>query len=34
MVFGNDGGVHQLGTITGSASNGLKVALSVPVQTA
>ena len=34
MVFGNDEGVHQLGTITGSASNGLKVALSVPVQTA
>jgi protocatechuate 3,4-dioxygenase beta subunit len=34
MVFGNDGGVHQLGTITGSVSNGLKVALSVPVQTA
>lgn len=34
MVFGNDGGVHQLGTITGSVSNGLKVALSVPVQRA
>ncbi len=33
MVFGNDGGVHQLGTITGSASNGLKVTLSVSVQT-
>ena len=34
MVFGNDNGVHQLGTITGSVSNDLKVALSVPVQRA
>ena len=33
-VFGNDGGVHQLGTISGSVSGGLTVALAVPVQTA
>ena len=32
-VFGDDGGVHQLGTMTGSIADGLKVALSVPVQT-
>ena len=34
MVFGNDGGVHQLGAVTGSVAGGLKVALSVPVQMA
>ena len=34
MVFGNDGGVHQLGTIIGSLAGGLRVELSVPVQTA
>ena len=34
MVFGDDGGVRELGTVTGSVAGGLKVALSVPVQTA
>ena len=34
MVFGNDGGVHELGTITGSAPGGLTLGLAVPVQTA
>jgi len=33
-VFGNDGGVHQLGTISGSVSGGLTVELAVPVQAA
>jgi protocatechuate 3,4-dioxygenase beta subunit len=31
MVFGDDGGAHQLGTITGSIDSGLVVALAVPV---
>ena len=31
-VFGNDGGVHQLGTMSGSIGNGLTVHLQVPVQ--
>lgn len=30
-VFGNDGGAHQLGTISGSVSDGLTVELAVPV---
>jgi protocatechuate 3,4-dioxygenase beta subunit len=30
-VFGNDGGVQQIGTITGELSGGLTVALTVPV---
>jgi hypothetical protein len=30
-VFGNDGGIHQLGTISGTIQDGLQVALSVPV---
>jgi protocatechuate 3,4-dioxygenase beta subunit len=33
-VFGEDGGVHQLGTITGSLADGLVVDLAVPVETA
>ena len=33
-VFGNDGGVHQIGTMSGSIENGLTVTLDVPVQTA
>ena len=32
-VFGDDGGVHQLGTISGSVADGLAVALVVPVGT-
>jgi protocatechuate 3,4-dioxygenase beta subunit len=31
MVFGDDGGVHQLGTISGSVQDGLTVELAVPV---
>jgi len=31
-VFGDDGGAHQLGTITGSIDAGLVVALTVPVK--
>jgi protocatechuate 3,4-dioxygenase beta subunit len=31
MVFGDDGGVHQLGTITGDTESGLTVRLNVPV---
>jgi hypothetical protein len=31
-VSGNDGGVHQLGTISGSVSDGLTVELAIPVQ--
>jgi protocatechuate 3,4-dioxygenase beta subunit len=31
-VFGDDGGVHELGTVTGSVADGLAVALSVPVK--
>jgi len=33
-VFGDDGGVHELGTVTGSAADGLTVALTVPVKAA
>ena len=33
-VFGDDGGVHELGTISGSVAAGLTVALQVPVKTA
>ena len=31
MVFSDDGGVHELGTIGGSLSGGLSVQLAVPV---
>ena len=31
MVFGDDGGAHQLGTISGNIASGLQVALAVPV---
>jgi protocatechuate 3,4-dioxygenase beta subunit len=34
MVFGDDGGEHQIGTITGSIADGLTVDLSVPVPSA
>lgn len=30
-VFGNDGGIHQLGTVTGDVTNGMTVLLVVPV---
>jgi hypothetical protein len=30
-VFGDDGGVHQLGAVTGSLAGGYSVALTVPV---
>ena len=30
-VFGDDGGAHQLGTISGSVADGLTVELAVPV---
>ena len=33
-VFGDDGGVHELGTITGDVSAGMTVALTVPVKKA
>jgi protocatechuate 3,4-dioxygenase beta subunit len=33
MVFGDDGGVHELGTITGDVTNGMTVTLAVPVLT-
>lgn len=33
-VFGDDGGVHELGTISGSVSGGLTVELAIPVMTA
>jgi len=32
MVFGDDGGVHELGAITGSVADGLSVSLTVPVR--
>ena len=32
-VFGDDGGVHQLGTTTGDTTSGYAVALTVPVDT-
>jgi protocatechuate 3,4-dioxygenase beta subunit len=31
-VFSDDGGVHELGTVTGSVADGLIVALTVPVK--
>jgi hypothetical protein len=31
MVFGDDGGARQLGTISGSVADGLTVELAVPV---
>jgi protocatechuate 3,4-dioxygenase beta subunit len=31
-VFGDDGGVHELGTVTGDVSAGMTVALAVPVR--
>jgi protocatechuate 3,4-dioxygenase beta subunit len=34
MVFGNDGGIHQIGAISGSIADGLTVELAVPVRTA
>lgn len=33
-VFGDDGGAHQLGTVSGSAEGGYTVQLAVPVSTA
>jgi hypothetical protein len=33
-VFADDGGVHQLGTISGSVEGGLTVELAVPVKAA
>jgi len=30
-VFGDDGGEHQLGTVTGDADGGYTVELTVPV---
>jgi protocatechuate 3,4-dioxygenase beta subunit len=34
MVFADDGGVHELGTVSGSVTSGLTVELAVPVRTA
>ena len=34
MVFGDDGGVHELGTITGDVASGMTVALTVAVRKA
>jgi hypothetical protein len=31
MVFGDDGGVHELATVTGDASTSYVIALNVPV---
>jgi hypothetical protein len=31
MVFGDDGGVHQLGTMSGDVAKGYAVSLTVPV---
>ena len=33
-VFGDDGGVHEIGTVTGDVSGGMTVALTVPVRKA
>ena len=33
-VFGEDGGVRQLGTMSGSVADGLTVELAVPVKAA
>ncbi|MFT4215601.1 MAG: intradiol ring-cleavage dioxygenase [Micropruina sp.] len=32
-VFGDDGGAHQMGTVTGSVADGYQVALTVPIDT-
>ena len=32
MVFGDDGGVHEIGTVSGSLAAGYTVTLAVPVQ--
>ena len=32
MVFADDGGVHELGTVTGDVTAGMTVALTVPVR--
>jgi protocatechuate 3,4-dioxygenase beta subunit len=32
-VFGDDGGIHELGTVSGTVSGGLTVSLTVPVNT-
>ncbi|MFI5292800.1 MAG: 3,4-dioxygenase subunit beta [Candidatus Limnocylindrales bacterium] len=34
MVFGDDGGIHEIGTIAGSVGSGYTVTLAVPVRTA
>ena len=34
MVFGDDGAVHEIGTVSGSLSSGYTVSLAVPVKTA
>jgi hypothetical protein len=31
LVFGDDGAIHELGTISGSVTGGLTVELAVPV---
>ena len=31
--FGDDGGIHELGTVTGDTTNGMTVLLAVPVRT-
>ncbi|MFL5871132.1 MAG: intradiol ring-cleavage dioxygenase, partial [Solirubrobacterales bacterium] len=31
-VFGDDGGIHELGTVTGDVASGMTVSLSVPVK--
>jgi hypothetical protein len=33
-VFGDDGGIHELGTVRGSIAAGMTVELTVPVNTA
>jgi protocatechuate 3,4-dioxygenase beta subunit len=33
-VFGDDGGIHEIGTVTGDVTNGMTVTLTVPVTTA
>ncbi|MFI7220266.1 hypothetical protein [Micromonospora maritima] len=32
-VFGDDGGVHQVGTVTGDVTSGYQVSLTVPIDT-
>jgi protocatechuate 3,4-dioxygenase beta subunit len=34
MVFGDDGAIHELGTVTGDVTSGMTVALTVPVRAA